>query len=339
MYLGTQVKMRHDDDYRVHAQLGVEHICGWPDKPHTEWDAAYLSSFREKVESFGLTLDIIPLPLDSVVAGSYTPGGGRVVHEGQYGALPNIMLGKSPERDREIEHVCDIIRWCAEAGIPAAKYNLAVLPVLRTSPAPGRGGSSRPAFRWSEVDPDEPPTIAGEVPADAFWERIDYVLERVVPVAEECKIRIACHPHDPPTPPGYRGVDRVLGTVEGYKKFVMMHESPYHGLNFCQGTVCEMLDNPAEEIFDVIRWFGERKKIFNVHFRNLIGKRYDFVETFQDEGEIDMLRAARVYEEVGYPYMLMPDHVAWVSGENNRGVSFAFSYGYIQGIIQAATSG
>ena len=40
-----------------------------------------------------------------------------------------------------------------------------------------------------------------------------------------------------------------------------MHESPYHGLNFCQGTVTEMLDDPGEEIFDIIRYFGSREKI------------------------------------------------------------------------------
>jgi mannonate dehydratase len=57
-------------------------------------------------------------------------------------------------------------------------------------------------------------------------------------------------------------VTRVLGTVEGLKRFVQMRESPNHGLNFCQGTVAEMLDDPAREIFDVIRWFGERGKIF-----------------------------------------------------------------------------
>ena len=62
----------------------------------------------------------------------------------------------------------------------------------------------------------------------------------VVPVAEEYKIRLALHPEDPGTPPGYRGVDRVLGTVDGLKKFVAMHESPYHGLNFCQGTISEI---------------------------------------------------------------------------------------------------
>ena len=104
------------------------------------------------------------------------------------------------------------------------------------------------------------PGIAGEVSEDEFWERIDYFLERVVPVAEENKVRLACHPHDPYTPPGFRGVTRVLGSPDGLKKFVHMHESPYHGLNFCQGTVTEMLDDPGEEIFDIIRYFGSRER-------------------------------------------------------------------------------
>ena len=110
-------------------------------------------------------------------------------------------------------------------------------------------------------------------------------------------MRLACHPHDPYTPPGYRGVTRVLGTVEGLKRFVQMHESPYHGLNFCQGTVAEMLDDPAREIFDVIRWFGERGKIFNVHFRNIKGRKLDFMEAFPDEGDMDMPRALAAYRE------------------------------------------
>src|SRR5438132_5929758 len=88
-----------------------------------------------------------------------------------------------------------------------------------------------------------------------------------------------------------------------------MHENPYHGLNFCQGTVAEMLDDPAREIFAVIRWFGERAKIFNVHFRNIKGRKLDFMEAFPDEGDMDMPKALAAYRDVGYPYMLMPDHV------------------------------
>ena len=85
--------------------------------------------------------------------------------------------------------------------------------------------------------------------------------------------RMACHPHDPgmPEPQGFRGLHRVLGSVDGLKKFIAISPSPYHGLNFCQGTVSEMLPDPGKQIYDVIRYFGTRKKIFNVHFRNIHG--------------------------------------------------------------------
>jgi mannonate dehydratase len=206
----------------------------------------------------------------------------------------------------------------------------------------------------SKAPADEPLTRAGAVHPDTFWERITYFLERVVPVANEYKIRIACHPQDPGVPAtGYRGVSRVLGTVEGLKRFVSIHESPYHGLNFCQGTISEDLADPAREIFEVIRYFGSRRKIFNVHFRNIRGHRDRFVETFPDEGDVDMLQAALTYREVGYEGMLMTDHVPLVrvrldngdyapyyfneesSTANGHLESFAFGYGYIRGIIQA----
>jgi mannonate dehydratase len=155
-----------------------------------------------------------------------------------------------------------------------------------------------------------------------------------VPVATANRVRLACHPHDPYTPPGYRGVTRVLGTVEGLKRFVTMHESPYHGLNFCQGTVGEMLDDPATEIFDVIRWFGERGKLFNIHFRNIRGKKLSFMETFPEEGDMEMIRSMRLYHELGYRYMVMPDHAPKVSGRDPEGVAFAFCYGYIAAALQ-----
>jgi mannonate dehydratase len=321
MHVGTQVRPRDDSDYRVWAQLGVRHVCvDPPGNPH-QWSLDDLLRQREHVQSFGLSLDMVQLPLSS-----------RPLEEQE---SPNILLAKEPERQRELDSICTLIERLAQAGIPAAKYNLTVLGIPRTPREPGRGGSRNAAFRWAGADQTAPPTIAGAVSEDEYWERIDHFLAAVVPVATAAKVRLACHPQDPYTPPGYRGVTSVLGTVDGLKRLVTMHESPYHGLNFCQGTICEMLGDPAREIFDVIRWFGERGKIFNVHFRNIKGHRLDFVEAFPDEGDVDMARAIVAYRDVGYRYMLMPDHVPQIDGRDPSGVAFAYCYGYIQALIDA----
>jgi mannonate dehydratase len=142
-----------------------------------------------------------------------------------------------------------------------------------------------------------------------------------------------------PRPKGFRGVDRVLGSVDGLKKFIDLKPSPMHGLNFCQGTVSEMLEKPGEEIYDVIRYFGERNKIFNVHFRNIVGGFLDFTETFIDDGDVNMRKAMEVYKDVSYPYMMMPDHVPDMSGENARMVGFAYTYGYIKALIDSVNRG
>ncbi|MER8374407.1 mannonate dehydratase [Mesorhizobium sp. M1406] len=320
MYLGTQVGARDDDDYRVFAQLGVKHISADPPGNPGNWSLQDLDRHRDKVESFGLILDMIQLPLPS-----------QPIEKASY---PDILLA-GPDRDRQIDAVCRMIENCAKAGIPAAKYNLNLIGIPRTPHEPGRGGSLNASFRWDKADQHAVPGLAGVLSEDENWERIDYFLERVVPVATSNRVRLACHPHDPYTPPGYRGVTRVLGTVEGLKKFVMMRESPYHGLNFCQGSVGEMLDNPSEEIDDIIRWFGTRGKLFNVHYRNIRGGKLSFMETFPDEGDMDMVRSMKVYKEVGYRYMVMPDHVPAISGRDPDGVAFAFCYGYIAALLEA----
>jgi mannonate dehydratase len=249
------------------------------------------------------------------------------------------MLAQSPERDRDIESLQTMIKNCAQAGIPSIKYNMSILGVVRSGRTPGRGDAMYSTWKLSEAHPPTPLTKAGPVNADQFWERITYFLDRVIPVANEYKIRMACHPHDPGMPPeGYQGVNRVLGTVDGLKKFITIQESPYHGLNFCQGTVSEMLADPGKEIYDVIRYFGTRNKIFNVHFRNIRGHRNDFLEVYPDEGDVNFVKAIQVYKEVNYPYMLMPDHVPQAPNDPNGLQSFAFCYGYIRALIQSVDS-
>ncbi|MGO6669269.1 mannonate dehydratase [Rhizobium ruizarguesonis] len=323
MYLGTQVAARDDDDYRIFAQLGVKHINADPPGKPSSWTLSDLERHRDKVESFGLILDMIQLPLPS-----------QPIEKASY---PDILLA-GPERDRQIDAVCKLIENVAAAGIPSVKYNLNLIGIPRTPDEPGRGGSLNASFRWDKTDQQAEPGLAGVLSEDENWERIDYFLERVVPVAASNRVRLACHPHDPYTPPGYRGVTRVLGTVEGLKKFVLMRENAYHGLNFCQGSIGEMLENPGKEIDDVIRWFGQRGKIFNVHFRNIRGGKLSFMETFPEEGDMDMVRSARIYKEVGFKYMLMPDHVPTVSGKDPSATAFAFCYGYIAALLQVLES-
>ncbi len=323
MKVGTQERTS-DEDLRVFSALGVTHICGSVPSGRLDenWSAEGLTKVRERIESFGIRLDMLPLPMSS----SY-------IAKANY---PNIMLGKSPERDREIDDICQMIRNASKAGIPALKYNLTILGVVRTEPTKGRGAAMYSTFVYDKAKQEPPLTEAGKVTAEMSWERIAYFLKRVIPVAEEHKVRMACHQHDPGMPPvkGFRGVDRVLGSVDGLKRFVDIVPSPYHGLNFCQGTVSEMLKEPGKEIYDVIRYFGSRKKIFNVHFRNIKGGFLNFQETFPDDGDVDMLRAMRVYKEVGYDGMMMPDHAPNIPGDTGGRLAFAFAFGHIRALIQ-----
>ena len=327
MKAGTQ----HGDSdsiLRVLAGFGVNHICSrLPSaKMDDAWTADALSRRREHVESFGLKLDMVPLPLSS--------------SEISRSESPAILLAKEPDRQQQIDDICQMIRNTAKAGIPAVKYNLTLIGIPRTAPTVGRGGARYSTFVYAEGKQDPPLTIAGPVDADTYWERITYFLKRVVPVAEEYKVRLACHPQDPGMPKGkgWRGVETVLGSVDGLKRFVSIAESPFHGLNFCQGTVSEMLEKPGEQIFDVIRYFGSRRKIFNVHFRNIAGGFLNFRETFIDDGDVDMLKAMRVYKEVGYDGMMMPDHVPSIEGDTGNLQGFAFAMGYIKALIAAVAA-
>ncbi len=324
MKLGTQ-HASSDEQLRTIAALGVTHICSTlPSAKFDEhWSVEGLTRLREHVESFGIHLDAVPLPLSS----SYIAKAD----------MPDIMLGRNPERDRDIDNVCRMIENCGRAGIGTVKYNMTILGVVRTARKPGRGGASYSSFDYQQAKQDTSVTEAGPVSSEMMWERITYFLKRVVPVAEQNKVRMACHPHDPAMPAraGFRGVHRVLGSVDGLKRFVEIQASPYHGLNFCQGTVSEMLTDPANQIFDVIRYFGTRKKIFNVHFRNIRGGFLNFEETFPDCGDVNFVKAIRVYKEVGYDGMLMPDHVPLIAGDDGGRQAFAFAFGYIRGLMQA----
>jgi mannonate dehydratase len=329
MKLGCQSGPTSEQRLQFFARHGVQGICGYPEDSEKKgyFSVDDLSRIKERCEKWKVSLDCIE---PGFLASSHIDRTAR----------PAIMLGQSPQRDRDIEAFQNTIRNAAKVGIPAIKYNMSMLGVLRIGRTPGRGGTTYSTWNLKEAqkyDKFKPETKAGPINADVYWERITYFLERVIPVANENKVRMACHPHDPGVPPGqgFQRIDAVLGTPDGLKKFISIHESPYHGLNFCQGTVSEMLRDPGKEIHDVIRYFGSRKKIFNVHFRNIRGHRDDFREVYPDEGDVDFVKAMMTYKEVGYPYLMMPDHVPYHPDDKGGDQAFAFAYGYIRALIQA----
>ena len=331
MYIGTQGVPHDDEALQVLSQLGVNNIAQSPSEPWSEWSRDLLVSMREKCDNYGIRMEMMHLPLSGRVA---IPGNlDNPQNENEAGA---IFLGASDERERAIDRVCETIRMAGEAGLRGLMYNITILGHMRTESTKGRGGSELSTFVFDGLDQSKGEFEQGAADTDTMFERIDYWLQKVIPVAEEYKVQMGCHPSDPGIGMNntYRGVARPLGMPDGFKKFIELYDSPYNGLNFCQGCMSEALENPSEEIFDVIRYFGERKKIFNVHFRNIKGGLNNFSEVFPDEGDIDMLRALQVYKDVGYEYMIMPDHVPRMSGPAAREVGFAYSYGYIHAAMQ-----
>ena len=320
MYVRTQSFGSTDADLRFLQRCGVRHKAAiFPFHPDRGWDLDELIQVREHHESFGVTLDMSLLPI--------------------YVRFPNIIyFGKSPERDREIDLVCEMIRTASRAGINSLRYNTCILPIDRTDKEEGRGGYYHTAFRLDKIPAEEQArlTEAGRVTADMHWERIEYLLERIIPVAEECKVRLGNSQEDPPTPPGYKGVDKVLNDFEGMKRFIEIQRSPYHGWNFCVGSIAEMLEDSANEIYPFIEYFGSRNTIFLVHYRNLIGGRYSFREALPDEGDMDFYRVLKALKDVGYCYGIDPDHVPH-TGDDPKGSyqSYAYCFGYINAMIQA----
>jgi len=323
MYIGSQFGHQTDEEIQVLSQLGVINVDQTPVEAWKDWTTDALEALKERWAKHGISLEMLHIPL-----------GSRSAYDNEAGA---IFLKPSDERDRQIDWMKETVRMAGEAGIRGLNYNITILGHLRTPSKTGRGGATVSTFELDKLDQSAAEFEDGPADEDEMWERINHWLQEIIPVAEEYKVQMACHPSDPGIGVGntYRGVARPLGMVDGFKKLIELYDSPYNGLNFCQGCMSESLENPAEEIFDVIRYFGERKKIFNVHFRNIKGGLGNFVEVFPDEGDIHMIRALKVYKDVGYKYMIMPDHVPGIGGPESGKVGFAYTYGYIHAALQA----
>ena len=247
------------------------------------------------------------------------------------------MLGQ-PGRDEDIERIARSIRAVGQAGIPVFQYRWSPDfywgPEMGYTTVEGRGGAQYKAFDFDLVKDKPPFENLGPISYQELWDRLVYFLEPVIAAAEKANVKLALHPKDPPQPV-IRGIARLLTNTEQIEKFLDISPSPVHGFTFCQGTVTEM----GVDVLDAIRRIGGRGRIHHVHFRNVRGRVPRYVETFIDEGDVDMLQAMRTYKAVGYTGAIVSDHTPQVTGDLPGGkIGRSFSHGYIRALIQAVNA-
>ncbi|MCB0667949.1 MAG: mannonate dehydratase [Saprospiraceae bacterium] len=331
MKVGCQSGGTTIENLEFKARHGVYNIDGGSPEiiEGVGWDLEDSMRKREACEKYGISLDAYHLPLTSA-------GIDRVKY-------PNMMLGKSPERDREIEIIQQMIQVAGKTGVGLLNYNTTIHRVLRTESTVDakRGGATYSTWNYEKaLQGDQSKTIAGDVSVDEVFERIKYILDRIIPVAEEYKVKLGNHIADPPTPVGFRGITRWNSpdVFAGMKRFAELSDSPYHGFNFCIGSIAEGLKDPKTEIIPIIKYFGERNQIFNIHYRNIKGGWNNFQEVYPDNGDMDFLEVMRALRDVDYDGMVMPDHVPKHPAEGSGLQAFAFVYGYIIAMIQAVSA-
>ncbi len=305
--------------WKLVKQAGADYaVGGLPfDDPlnagEAPWDYLPLLRLKERYESHGFELAVIE---------SRPP-------------LNNAKRGL-PGRDQEIQTVCTLLENMGRLGIPVWCYEwMTDFNWLRTNTStPARGGSLVTSFDNALVR-DAPPTELGPIDEEALWENLAYFLSRVLPVAEEWNVQLAMHPDDPPLSP-IRGVGRIMRSVENFQRLVDMAPSPMNGITLCQGNFTLMTD----DLPGVIRHFGRQRKIFFVHFRDVVGTPERFSEAWHDAGQTDMLACMQAYKEIGFEGVLRPDHVPTVEGDSNDNAGYSsfgrlFALGYIHGLREA----
>jgi len=245
-----------------------------------------------------------------------------------------VILGE-PARDEAIGEIRRLLETMGKHGVEILCANFMLSDWTRTAfDLPTRGGALTNGFRLGE-GPEVP--REDRRTAAALWENLAYFLERVLPVAESCGVRLAMHPDDPPLPT-LGGGDQILYCPEAFERLLNLSESPALGVCFCQGTFSAM----GAEIPALIRRFGSR--IHYVHFRDLRGTPEAFTETFHDDGQTDMAAAMRAYRQIGFRGILRPDHVPLMAGESGPADGYSmlgrlFAAGYIRGLLDATRDG
>ncbi len=274
----------------------------------------------------------------------------------------DIKLGNE-NAAKWIDNYCENIKRLGEAGIKVVCYNfMPVFDWLRSDLTRGHDdGSNSLAYDNTAVLSMNPLSselsLPGwdesytkkqlqslmcqykEIDEEKLWNNLERFLKAVVPVAEQCGIKMAIHPDDPPW--GLFGLPRIITNEKNVERFLNLFDSPANGLTFCTGSLGANIQN---DLPAMIRRFGSR--IYFAHLRNirLTGeKSFEEVAHPTSCGSLDMYEIVKALVDSGFNGYVRPDHGRMIWGETGR-----YGYGlfdralgatYLAGLFEAIERG
>lgn len=300
-----------EDDLKFIRQMGLEYVVLWTGGDKAGYE--YYASRKQLYERAGLKV--------------YGFGNSSVHNQD---AITLNLAG----RDEKIEEYKRHIRNLGKAGIPYTTYAHMANGIWSTEREVTRGEAPARAFNlatantgyWVGREYHGPLTHERTYTEDEIWENFAYFIRQVVPVAEEAGVRIGIHPDDPPVAE-LGGVPRcIFSNFEGYRRALEIADSPNVGVCLCVGCWLEGGELMGKDVFETIRYFAAQNKLFKVHFRNVNQPLPHFVETFIDDGYMNMYRVLKVMREVNFDGVFIADHIPLMANDHRVGTAYTIGY-------------